>query len=753
MPATTSESENASRVLYDSINIMCPTFGRSHNKLPRMIQSALKTASRPDRLRFTFMLHEGDEDSRKVVEQLVPEKQRDILWENRETPHLAIFYNRMYAETRFQEIGTLVSMIGDDMIFESGGWDTEVLRVANDYDGICVIHGDDCFCWHDRCCINLFSTRRYVDAMAPHPFMCPEFPCDGMDVVQHEIGNRVGRRVYLPAVKIRHDHATAGVHDRTYTRLREQFPVSAAFAPKQYDYAEECAQNIRAALGNELSCDGLRVMMTTYNRPRLLKRTVDSYNASWSLPEKITVFDDCSSDLNVVKHIRQLPGADIRIGAKRLRCIQKVPDCLRQLFDEGADAVFVIDSDTLFAPSWWEKVKTVYRRYRNEPWFGIVGLFNMRDQEVSEFSPVEGLVEKPAIGGFGVLITRKVYDECIAPFEDSRKNDGWDNKMCTVARENWYRILVTAPSYLQHTGHAEGTHVGDAITYATDFLGVEHFDVQFARGGAQNARPDSIVWSLLARAGDVVQGSMIANYLVENGWHLTWVVLEAYRELAYHVCPGAKIVSIDSPNPMWHGLTTAELKEKWPDKRYYINAQFGCAENHNTYIASGLHPLEWLSQRVESILSMDVTREWLKYLRLGSDRSVDLRQWNREQPLALIFPEAKTSQALTQKGVNEEFSRLVSQGYYTRIVLPKRPPNLGIREVRERYMYGFTMVDLPHLMQEASVVVANDSFPAWAALYSHCELRVFHKASRVEKTNTYFSQLTDRAEDIILEDQ
>lgn len=728
--------------------------GRGRHKLPTMIRSALRTATKPDSLVFTFLLHEGDSDSLKTVMGLLNDSQRCILYESEDRPHLAKFYNRMYRETSFQELGTMVSMVGDDMIFESPGWDSKILRVANDYDGVCVIHGDDVYAWHGGCCINLFTTRKTVDAMAPHPFMCEGFPCDGVDVVWHAIGETICRRVYLDDVYIRHNHATSGVQDDTYKRLRETAPESQAFAPHQYDYAAECAANIKKALP-EVFSEPVAVMMTTYERVRLLGQTVDSYCKSYSLPSVIDVFDDCSANAEAVfGQVKKLPGVRVNMSQKHLGCISKVPDSLAQMFaNEKTEAVFVIDSDSLFVPTWWEKVKTVYRRYKDEPWFGLLSTFNMRDTESREFAPAENLAEKDAYGGFGILITREVYEKCIVPFVDRYTNDGWDNVMCEAAQKLGKKLLVTVPTYIQHTGHAEGTHTGDAITYATDFLGEEPFDAQYAKGSG-DVMSAAVGWGLLARRGDIVQGSMIANALMSIGYRITWVILPMYHDLINMVSPQAKVVEIGPfTDPAWHGLTTTELKEHIPNHEFYINAQFGCAENHNVYIGSGLHPLEWLSRRVEAIMDIRVPRNWTDFLTLRTDKDVSFRHGPEEgQKVAFIFPGAVTAPALTEDIVNEEFSRLSDEGWYVRIVTEKRPDGLGIRQVRERYLYGFKFWELPALMQHADLFIGNDSGPAWTALYSDCDMRVYHKRSRVSQTNTYFSYLKDNAQDIVLED-
>lgn len=231
---------------YDKINLMFPTRGRSHSKLPRMLDTALSTARDPSRLRFTACVSRTDPDSAEVLRRMVPKGQLSLIQEQLNRPNLAVFFNRCYTETAFKDPGTLVSMFGDDMVFQSKAWDQKVLDVMTLFGGKALIFGDDCYCWHENLCVYFWTTRLIVDAMAPNQFMWEAMPVDGIDVVWRETARRLGIYIYLSSIKIYHDHATRGAKDQTYNRLRTQIEITREAALKQYDYADQCAALIRS---------------------------------------------------------------------------------------------------------------------------------------------------------------------------------------------------------------------------------------------------------------------------------------------------------------------------------------------------------------------------------------------------------------------------------------------------------------------------------------------------------------------------
>ena len=230
--------------LYDRINIFCPTYKRIINgRFIKMLTSAMLTAADPKQVCFTFLINDDDQESHNFfkTQEIIPsEFLYHAIVTNIFPPSLSKFYNTMYEKTNFQEPGTLVSMIGDDMVFKTKGWDDAILRKANEMDGVCGIYCDDDYCQHGNLCVNLFTTRKLIEATGKK-FMCEMFPVDFIDTLWMKFLQRIRRAYYLDWVKIKHEHAC---HTQVWNRLRNFYHESHANIPKLEPYVMEMVKSV-----------------------------------------------------------------------------------------------------------------------------------------------------------------------------------------------------------------------------------------------------------------------------------------------------------------------------------------------------------------------------------------------------------------------------------------------------------------------------------------------------------------------------
>jgi hypothetical protein len=135
---------------------------------------------------------------------------------------LAKYFNAMYNYTMTKpERGTVVSMTGDDMSFETTGWDRILLDLINVYRGTGAFWCNDAFIAREKCAVNLFVTRDFVEA-TEHPFMCEDFAADLIDTVWTLVGKYTRTQHFLPDVIIRHNHnlkKPQAQWDATFKRL------------------------------------------------------------------------------------------------------------------------------------------------------------------------------------------------------------------------------------------------------------------------------------------------------------------------------------------------------------------------------------------------------------------------------------------------------------------------------------------------------------------------------------------------------
>lgn len=229
---------------------------------------------------------------------------------------------------------------------------------------------------------------------------------------------------------------------------------------------------------HEIEC-----IMTTYNRTKLLRKTVDSWNSVNYPPTHITVFDDCSTETNEVRAIiKDMRGATLVEGKERLKAYFKTPHSLLQMFKSGAENVFNIDSDTLFNAEWWIRLNILFELVRSTPNFGALTLFDDQNY-TSRTIPNSDLPlnTKTRIGAFGTLFTQEYFNNFARKYYEAGRPN-WDYRSSEAADFNGMKIYVSKQSLLQHIGIETGSHVGGNPSVAMNFTNETQFiDEDFIR--------------------------------------------------------------------------------------------------------------------------------------------------------------------------------------------------------------------------------------------------------------------------------
>lgn len=208
--------------MYNKICLMLPTYGRSDTYLPAFIDSAMATASF-DRVCFAFCINRHDQ---KTIDYLCKKNFGDFQFtvaiEDLPRPHLAKYFNMLYEESKYKLSSyCVVSMLGDDMEFRTSDWDIKILDLINFYKGIGVFWVNDDYIAHEQCPVNLFVTRKMVEATEVR-FMCEKYEADMIDYIWGKVGKYTATSHYLSDVHIWHNHSTIKPpeqRDLTFRRL------------------------------------------------------------------------------------------------------------------------------------------------------------------------------------------------------------------------------------------------------------------------------------------------------------------------------------------------------------------------------------------------------------------------------------------------------------------------------------------------------------------------------------------------------
>ena len=749
---------------------MLPTYGRAKTKLPTFIDSALRTVSNKKNICFTFCVNVRDRETAEYL-QSRDDIDKEIIIEELPRPHFAKYWNMMYEhhkKTRGEHC--LVSMVGDDMEFKTIDWDAKILDTINYFDGIAMVYGDDCRKSNQRLATNHFTTCKLVDAQLPHPYMCEEFAVDYIDAVWHTVTQTLGVLIYLHDVKIFHDHATLhSGNDEVWQRSRE---VLADAKDAWYDHGNKIIScRVDAITHNlkEIFMPEISVIMTTYDRIELLKATVDSYNSSDCFPPRVKVYDDGSKQIGEVrKLIGAMKNAELIEGEENLGCFRKTPSVLKHEFDCGAQAVFIIDSDTAFSRTWWGRLRSMAVKLRKREDFGFLGLYNQKNINGAADPDIPFLRRNNTMGAFGMMVTKESYEKYVKPipFEEETISN-WDNLACRNAIDDGKVVFCSSPSFLQHIGYSRGTHIGKALvspSVADDFIGTTLETYTNCRNKKATGTK-RILYCLGGRKGDIIAGSMVANQLISMGYKLTWLTIPSNYDLVVNVCPDATVETIPSVTAQddWGYMDTWMMAEQYTGLGYefFINAQFGSPENHYPYTVSGLDPMRWLTERVQKIILDKLDSEHRKYLRLKKKNiyqnvyeiisNTGLMELQPHDKLAIIAPEAITSRVMTDDMALSLYEEYTAKGYVTKILVKERPYNIPFRQARTKYLWSLSFVDCIHVIKRSDIFLGNDSGLSWASLYSDGKKFIYHDKSRIDVVNTYFSYLDENAIDLMLD--
>ncbi len=110
----------------------------------------------------------------------------------------------------FKDGGTIVSMVADDMEWRTSGFDLAILDMINKIKGIGIVYCNDDYIQGKKLCVNLFTTRKYIEATR-HPFMCEKFQSYFIDTVHMRIASKIKKAYYLKDVILKHHHYSAAI--------------------------------------------------------------------------------------------------------------------------------------------------------------------------------------------------------------------------------------------------------------------------------------------------------------------------------------------------------------------------------------------------------------------------------------------------------------------------------------------------------------------------------------------------------------
>ena len=214
------------------------------------------------------------------------------------------------------------------------------------------------------------------------------------------------------------------------------------------------------------------LVITTYNRPRYLQRTLEALQRS-QLPETLLfIVDDGSDDLETLKMIKDfsLPATPV-VKAYRIHktgCAMYENLCYGWdllLAEYGCCYLCNLDPDTVMKRPWLQTLRALHEQETESNAPVLVTGFNAYQHPI--LANNGNYYQKASLGGLNLFFDCVLYQTIVRP---ALVDIDWDWRVVRAMQEQDYRILCTRPSVIQHIGR-EGFWSGksNVFDFAVDY--------------------------------------------------------------------------------------------------------------------------------------------------------------------------------------------------------------------------------------------------------------------------------------------
>lgn len=205
------------------ITFLCPTRHRPEG-LKRLIFSALNNSTNSQNVKFGFYIDDDDQESANFLANLGEDRKH--VWYI-QGPRLHMLSEASNILARATE--GILFFCGDDVEVETKGWDYLVEDTFDhSEDKILLLYGDDGI-QGAKLATHFFIHKEWVHALGH--VIPPIFTGDWVDNWVTEVSTRIGRKIYLPELKLTHHHCTVGKSNMDLTYY-EKFAKDAAHNPR-----------------------------------------------------------------------------------------------------------------------------------------------------------------------------------------------------------------------------------------------------------------------------------------------------------------------------------------------------------------------------------------------------------------------------------------------------------------------------------------------------------------------------------------
>ncbi len=220
----------------------------------------------------------------------------------------------------------------------------------------------------------------------------------------------------------------------------------------------------------------MEVLLTTFNRAKYLKPSIDSLLNSDIGDSTIHVYDDCSDQpkaLDIVKSLEQHPRFEVNYNKTNLGCDFNIVQAARKVIEKtGCNYIVTTDSDTLYNKNWLNFLESQVEKPGVEDSVAAISLFNAPSHPVvGEFD--DELNVKESLGGMTVAVKSSYFFEMDETTDTLNKPwFCWDWEVVYSSQDKGELLLCSKSSMVQHIGRFGAHSRGDGhFDTSEDFIG------------------------------------------------------------------------------------------------------------------------------------------------------------------------------------------------------------------------------------------------------------------------------------------
>lgn len=191
------------------------------------------------------------------------------------------------------------------------------------------------------------------------------------------------------------------------------------------------------------------LIITTYNRPELLRQCFDSVSNLHPIADYAIIVDDASNSetLKLLERFDGLSWATVIAKQQRKGIKDSLLLGFNEAFIKGADLAINLDADAIVKPDFISRLVDLKKRFPSR----IVSGFNCNHPKNPVLFDGKDYVERRHCNGINMCIDKQQYETIVKPAL-LKPSGNWD-----YDSSNSMNFIISKPSVVEHLGYNHST--------------------------------------------------------------------------------------------------------------------------------------------------------------------------------------------------------------------------------------------------------------------------------------------------------